>query len=239
MKHGEVRFLSCMYVLSLTLLALFAIHSLTESVIVSGNSESDSLIILDAGHGGTDGGSSAADGTLESDINLEVTLKTDAILGLMGEQTLLVRDKDTDLSSDDAKTIAQKKISDIRNRVDLVNSYPNAILISIHQNTFPEEKYHGAQVFYSKRANSKSLAELLQTNLRSYVDPSNQRNAKEISADVYLMNHIQVPGVLVECGFLTNPEEAAKLKTAEYQKQLAVTIATTVSNYLSEENSGV
>ena len=239
MKHGEVRFLSCMYVLSLTLLALFAIHSLTESVIVSGNSESDSLIILDAGHGGTDGGSSAADGTLESDINLEVTLKTDAILGLMGEQTLLVRDKDTDLSSDDAKTIAQKKISDIRNRVDLVNSYPNAILISIHQNTFPEEKYHGAQVFYSKIANSKSLAELLQNNLRSYVDPSNQRNAKEISADVYLMNHIQVPGVLVECGFLTNPEEAAKLKTAEYQKQLAVTIATTVSNYLSEENSGV
>ncbi len=239
MKHGEVRFLSCMYVLSLTLLALFAIHSLTESVIVSGNSESDALIILDAGHGGTDGGSSAADGTLESDINLEVTLKTDAILGLMGEQTLLVRDKDTDLSSDDAKTIAQKKISDIRNRVDLVNSYPNAILISIHQNTFPEEKYHGAQVFYSKIANSKSLAELLQNNLRSYVDPSNQRNAKEISADVYLMNHIQVPGVLVECGFLTNPEEAAKLKTAEYQKQLAVTIATTVSNYLSEENSGV
>ena len=239
MKHGEVRFLSCMYVLSLTLLALFAIHSLTESVIVSGNSESDALIILDAGHGGTDGGSSAADGTLESDINLEVTLKTDAILGLMGEQTLLVRDKDTDLSSDDAKTIAQKKISDIRNRVDLVNSYPNAILISIHQNTFPEEKYHGAQIFYSKIANSKSLAELLQNNLRSYVDPSNQRNAKEISADVYLMNHIQVPGVLVECGFLTNPEEAAKLKTAEYQKQLAVTIATTVSNYLSEENSGV
>ena len=112
-------------------------------------------------------------------------------------------------------------------------------MISIHQNTFPEEKYHGAQIFYSKIANSKSLAELLQNNLRSYVDPSNQRNAKEISADVYLMNHIQVPGVLVECGFLTNPEEAAKLKTAEYQKQLAVTIATTVSNYLSEENSGV
>lgn len=239
MKHGEVRFLSCMYVLSLTLLALFAIRGLTGSVAVSGNTESTSVIVLDAGHGGTDGGSTSPSGTRESDINLEITLKTDAVLGLLGERTLLVRAMDTDLAADGAKTISQKKVTDIRNRVALVNAHPNAILVSIHQNTYPEQKYYGAQVFYGKVPGSKALAELLQTNLQQCVDPTNTRKSKAISPDIYLMSHINTPGILVECGFLTNPTEEAKLKTPEYQKRLAVTIAATAANHLPEENSGV
>lgn len=239
MKHGEVRFLSCMYVLSLTLLALLAIRGLTGSVAVSGGVEASRLIILDAGHGGPDGGSSSAGGTKESDINLAITLKTDAVLGLLGERTLLVRETDTDLSDSDARTIAQKKISDIRNRVELINEHPEAILVSIHQNTYPVTKYHGAQVFYAKTEGSQALAQQLQTALQTAVDPANTRKAKAISSDVYLMNHIEVPGILVECGFLTNPEEEAKLETAEYQKRLAVAIAATITNYETEDDSGV
>lgn len=239
MKHGEVRFLSCMYVLSLTLLAVFALRGLMGTATVSGEVAPASLIILDAGHGGTDGGSSSSNGTRECDINLAVTLKTDAVLGLLGERTLLVRSMDTDLAAENARTIAQKKVSDIRNRVALVNAHPEAILVSIHQNSYPEEKYYGAQVFYGTVGESKQLAEQLQENLRSTLDPSNNRKAKAISADIYLMNHINVPGILVECGFLTNPAEEAKLRTEAYQKQLAVVIAATAANHLSEADSGV
>lgn len=239
MKHGEVRFLSCMYVLSLTLLVLFAIHGLTAAVEVSGRTEQRRLWILDAGHGGPDGGSSAADGTRESDINLAVALKTDAVLGLLGERTLLVRETDTDLSDDSAATIAQKKVSDIRNRVALVNRYPEAILLSIHQNSFSDPAYDGAQVFYGKIDGSKALAQALQARMAASLDPSNTRSAKAVSADVYLMNHVEVPAVLVECGFLSNPSEAEKLKTEEYQKRLAVTIAAAAANYQPEEISGV
>ena len=239
MKHGEARFLSCMYVLSLTLLAVFAIHGLTNSVSVSGNAVPDFVIVLDAGHGGTDGGSSSPNGIRECDINLEVTLRTDAVFGLLGKKTKLVRSTDTDLADANASTISQKKVTDIHNRVALTNADPNSILVSIHQNTYPDKACHGAQVFYGKEEGSSELADLLQENLRSGVDPENKRLAKPISPDIYLMNHVTVPGVLVECGFLTNPTEEAKLQTADYQKRLAVTIAASVSNFCPEKGSGV
>lgn len=239
MKHGEARFLSCMYVLSLTLLMLFAARGLRQSAMVSAEAAQTPLVILDAGHGGTDGGSSAADGTLESNINLQITLKTDAILGLLGQETLLVRTTDTDLADESATTIAQKKVTDIRNRVSLINSHPEALLVSIHQNAFSQEKYYGAQVFYGSVGESKLLAETLQQNFNQYVDSTNRRKAKSIQPEVYLMNHIEVPGILVECGFLSNPSEAEKLKTDAYQNQLAVAIAVTAFNHLSGEDSGV
>lgn len=239
MKHGEARFLSCMYVLSLTLLMLFAARGLRQSATVSAEAVTTPLVILDAGHGGPDGGSSAADGTSESNINLQITMKTDAILGLLGQETLLVRTTDTDLSDQTATTIAQKKVTDIRNRVKLINSHPEALLVSIHQNAFSQEKYYGAQVFFGSVGESKSLAESLQQNLNQYVDSTNHRKARPVETDVYLMKHIEVPGVLVECGFLSNPNEAEKLKTDDYQNQLAVAIAVTVLNHLSGVPAGV
>ena len=239
MRHGEARFLSCMYVLSLSLLMVFAINGLRETSTVSTVAEVRPLIILDAGHGGADGGASGADGTKESDLNLSITLKTDAVLGLLGEETLLVRDMDTDLSADSAKSISQKKVSDIRNRVALVNSHPEAILLSIHCNTYSETKYHGAQVFYNALGDSKLLAQSIQNGIRENIDSTNLRETKQISPSVYLMKHIEVPGVLVECGFLTNPEELQNLKSEDYQKRLAVTIAVTITNHLTEDNSGV
>lgn len=235
MKQG--RFLSCMYMLSLTLLTAFALHGLRAQAAVAGEAAIPRIIVLDAGHGGADGGASGPDGTRECDLNLAITLKTDAVLGLLGEETLLLRSTDTDLSSSDSKSISQKKVSDIRRRVELVNSQPGAILVSIHCNTYSQEKYHGAQVFYTGGA--KEFGETMQLALKNGVDPSNARMAKAVSPDVYLMNHIKVPGILVECGFLTNQEELTNLKDPDYQTRLAVTIAVTAANQASEPNFGV
>lgn len=235
MKQG--RFLSCMYMLSLTLLTAFALHGLRAQAAVAGEAAIPRIIVLDAGHGGSDGGASGPDGTRECDLNLAITLKTDAVLGLLGEETLLLRSTDTDLSSSNAKSISQKKVSDIRRRVELTNSQPGAILVSIHCNTYSQEKYHGAQVFYTGGA--KEFGETMQLALKNGVDPSNARMAKAVSPDVYLMNHIKVPGILVECGFLTNQEELTNLKDPDYQTRLAVTIAVTAANQASEPNFGV
>ena len=238
MKHGEARFLSCMYVLSLLLLAGFAANGLRSAAAVSAESAAPAVIILDPGHGGMDGGASGADGTLESSLNLSIALKTDAVLGLLGEQTLLTRSTDTDLSGPEARTISQKKVADIRRRVEIVNSQPGALLLSIHCNTYPEEKYHGAQVFYTG-SEAKALAEALQSALQAHVDPGNTRQAKTISPDVYLMKHITAPGVLLECGFLSNPGELRQLEDPGYQNRLAVTIAVTALGYQPETFSGV
>lgn len=226
-----------MYMLSLTLLTAFALHGLRAQAAVAGEAAIPRIIVLDAGHGGADGGASGPDGTRECDLNLAITLKTDAVLGLLGEETLLLRSTDTDLSSSDAKSISQKKVSDIRRRVELTNSQPGAILVSIHCNTYSQEKYHGAQVFYTGGA--KEFGETMQLALKNGVDPTNARMAKAVSPDVYLMNHIKVPGILVECGFLTNQEELTNLKNPNYQTRLAVTIAVTAANQASEPNFGV
>lgn len=226
-----------MYMLSLTLLTAFALHGLRAQAAVAGEAAIPRIIVLDAGHGGADGGASGPDGTRECDLNLAITLKTDAVLGLLGEKTLLLRSTDTDLSSSDSKSISQKKVSDIRRRVELTNSQPGAILVSIHCNTYSQEKYHGAQVFYTGGA--KEFGETMQLALKNGVDPSNARMAKAVSPDVYLMNHIKVPGILVECGFLTNQEELTNLKDPDYQTRLAVTIAATAANQASEPNFGV
>lgn len=226
-----------MYMLSLTLLTAFALHGLRAQAAVAGEAAIPRIIVLDAGHGGADGGASGPDGTRECDLNLAITLKTDAVLGLLGEETLLLRSTDTDLSSSDSKSISQKKVSDIRRRVELTNSQPGAILVSIHCNTYSQEKYHGAQVFYTGGA--KEFGETMQLALKTGVDPTNARMAKAVSPDVYLMNHIKVPGILVECGFLTNQEELTNLKDPDYQTRLAVTIAVTAANQASEPNFGV
>lgn len=240
MKHGEARFLSCMYVLSLALLAAFALHGLKETTMVSAAGDQRQLIILDAGHGGTDGGASGPDGTRECDLNLAIVKKLDAVFGLLGEETLLIRDSDTDLASIDAQSISQKKVSDIRARTEIVNSHPEALLLSIHQNTYSASQYHGAQVFYTRSGEeAKELAKALQQALKTHVDPENTRAPKGIYPDVYLMNHIKTPGLLVECGFLTNPQELQNLKDEGYQKRLAVTIAAAIGNHRSERASGV
>lgn len=182
-------------------------------------------VVIDPGHGGEDGGAVAADGTVESQINLAVARRLDVILTFWGCDTKLLRSEDVSLHDLGCTTIRQKKVSDLHNRVKLVNETVEPRLISIHQNHFSQSKYHGAQVFYAGGPLGQPWAALTQENLKRCLDPGNQRQAKPISHDVYLMNHIACPAILVECGFLSNPEECARLKDPGYQTALAAAIA--------------
>ncbi len=192
-------------------------------------------VVIDPGHGGEDGGAVAADGTVESGVNLDVARRLDVILRFWGCETRLLRSEDISLHSPDAATIRQKKVSDIHNRVAAINALPNPNVISIHQNFFPQTQYHGAQVFYANGPLGQPWAALTQQNLKTCLDPENSRKEKPISHDVYLMNHITCPAILVECGFLSNPGELERLKSPDYQTALAAVIAASYLQSAQEE----
>lgn len=182
-------------------------------------------LILDAGHGGEDGGAVSLTGVPESGINLSITLKVDQLLGFYGISPILLRETDISLHNAEADTLRKKKVSDLRNRVAAIEATENAVVLSIHQNTFSNPAYHGAQTFYRAGEESKALATLMQDTLREGADPANRRTPAKIPDSVYLMKHITCPAVLVECGFLSNPAEEAKLREDDYQTQLAVCMA--------------
>lgn len=182
-------------------------------------------LILDAGHGGEDGGAVSITGVAESTINLAITLKIDQILGFYGVCPILLRDTDISLHDAGADTLRKKKVSDLKNRVSTIESIEDGVLISVHQNTFTNQKYHGAQVFYRETKESLALAELTQDALRRGMDANNDRVPTKIPDSIYLMNHISCTAILVECGFLSNPEEEEKLRSGGYQTQLALCIA--------------
>ena len=178
-------------------------------------------LILDAGHGGEDGGAVSVTGAPESRINLEIVQRLRDTLALYGVDPVVLREADVSLHDPEASTLREKKRSDLKNRVRAVEAVEGGTLLSIHQNSYPGSQYRGAQVFYAPTGGSRELAELLQTALREELQPDNSRQAKP----VYLMNHVSCPAVLVECGFLTNPEEEALLRDGGYQRQLAAVLA--------------
>lgn len=191
-------------------------------------------LILDAGHGGEDGGAVSRSGISESVINLDVTRRLDLLLGLFGVPGVMLREEDTSLHDPSARTLREKKVSDLKNRVSAIEGEAGAWLISIHQNTFPDARYHGAQVFYAPTDGSQALAEAMQDTLRTTLDPENQRECKLIPDSIYLMNHISCPAVLVECGFLSNQQEERLLVTPAYQVKLAAALA---GGWLSYQSS--
>ncbi len=193
--------------------------------------ERDHIIIIDAGHGGEDGGAISCSGVPESQINLEIALKLEQIMHLLGHETQMIRSTDVSVYTE-GSTLAAKKVSDLKNRVRIVNNTENGILISIHQNTFPDGRYDGAQVFYNKIGDARELATALQNSFVSTLNPGSRRKSK-LANGVYLMEHIQRPGVLVECGFLSNKEEEALLRNEAYQKKLCCVIASGLSQYTS------
>lgn len=183
-----------------------------------------STLILDAGHGGEDGGAVSPSGTRESQINLDIVLKLDDLLGLYGTAPVLLRDSDISLHDSDCVTLREKKVSDLKNRVEAIESTENAVLISIHQNSYPDGRYHGTQSFYAPTEGSKALAQQIQSAVQASLQPDNDREIKQIPDTIYLMNHIDCPAVLVECGFLTNEEEEARLRDEDYQRKLAAVL---------------
>lgn len=188
------------------------------------------IIVVDPGHGGIDGGATSCTGVLESGINLEIALRLNDLLRFLGYETLLVRTTDTSIHTQ-GNTIAAQKVSDLKERVALVNKTENALLVSIHQNTYPDGRYSGAQVFYADDAFSKAFATQLQADFRDALNPGSKRQSKP-SAGIYLMQNIRRSGVLIECGFLSNPTEEEKLRDEGYQKNLACVIVCCISRSL-------
>lgn len=232
MKTGKKTGAIIFYILiaAIILTTTYLADAVTEVVAQRIPLEREHTIVIDAGHGGEDGGATSCTGVLESRINLDITLKLNDLLHLLGYNTCMIRTTDISVYTEGA-TIAQKKVSDLKERVRIVHEIPNAILISVHQNTFSDARYSGAQVFYGSSGESKAMAEAIQTDLIKALNPDSNRNAKNADG-IYLMNRIRCSGVLVECGFLSNPVEEALLRNDDYQRKLCCVIASSVSNFL-------
>lgn len=205
-----------------------------EETLGSAQSGGGPLVVLDAGHGGIDPGKVGINGVLEKDLNLEITLLVKKYLEMDDVRVVLTRNSDEGLYDANA---SNKKVQDMKNRVDIIEKEQPAVTVSIHQNSYPEEYVHGAQVFYyTGSAEGQKLAEKIQNRLVEGVDPDNTRQIKA-NDSYYLLKKTPTPIVIVECGFLSNSAEAKKLSEPSYQKELAWEIHLGILQYLNE--SGV
>ena len=188
-------------------------------------------VVIDPGHGGQDGGAVAGDGTEESRINLAVSLQLEQLLRFAGVRTELTRREDVMVCDPGLETMRQRKGSDLHNRASFVNGIPNAVLLSIHQNSLPSSpSTRGAQVFWNRQEGAEELASSIQEALNGAVNAGHEKKAAQVPSSVYLMKEITAPGVLVECGFLSNAAETEQLKDPAYQTKLAAAIAAGVLN---------
>lgn len=203
------------------------------AVNASSSQTINTTVIIDAGHGGPDGGTSANDGTLEKNINLQIALKLENILKSMGINTVMTRTEDISIHDESANTIRKKKISDLKNRLSIINNTDDSVFVSVHQNHFSESIYYGTQIFYSKNnPESSVLANSIRQSVISVLQKDNTREIKQSGTDIFLLHHAETPAVMVECGFLSNAEETAKLKDENYQRKLAFMIAIGICDYL-------
>jgi len=186
-------------------------------------------IVIDPGHGGEDGGAISYTGVPESRLNMDISLRLRDLLHFLGYNTVMTRISDESIHIQ-GNTISARKMSDLKERVRIVNETENAHLISIHQNTFSDSRYNGAQVFYSKNGDSQRLAKKMQNAFSKCLMPENHREIKKAEG-IYLMEHIDRPGVLIECGFLSNPEEEGKLRDPIYQRKIACVVASQIAEF--------
>lgn len=191
-------------------------------------------IIIDAGHGGLDGGAVGAGGSIvEKDINLAICLTLRDIFTVNGFDVVMTRDTDISIHDEGINSVRKQKTSDLHNRLAIVEAYPNAIFLSIHQNKYTSPKSRGAQIFYSPNdPRSKDLAACLQDSFLSQLQPDNTRKYKKAGKNLYLMYKSKCPSALIECGFLSNSAEAAMLNDERYQQKIAFTIFCSVMSYM-------
>lgn len=221
------RLLSGLGLLSCMLVAVISLAVPEEGAVVetfATTKEGAPFVIVDPGHGGEDGGAVSSDGVIESQINLAIASDVYDVLQLLGVPSVMTRETDISLHDDDADTIRAKKVSDLENRVAFINGYPQAMVLSIHQNSLPSSTVtHGAQCFYNPTG--EAMATAIQAVLNQTINPGNEKAHKAIDSSIYLMANITVPGVIIECGFLTNEAETALLQTQQHQMTLALSIA--------------
>lgn len=192
--------------------------------------KTQSVLVIDPGHGGTDGGAVSENGTKESEINLAIGQRMKALSGLLGIETIMTRDSEKLDYPEEADTLRKKKVYDQKQRVSQINNTQNAVLLSIHQNIYPNNKPRGPQVLYAATEDSDRFAAIAQQNLL-LVLPDNVRTASQIDSSIYLMKQIHCPAILVECGFLSNAEDEYLLKTEEYQKKLSLILLCSYLQY--------
>lgn len=185
------------------------------------------VLVIDPGHGGEDGGAVSADQSVtESQINLEIALRVRDLMAFLGQPTVMTRTEDRAIYSSQAQTLREKKASDLKNRVAMVNELDGAALLSIHQNSLPSSPVtHGAQVFWNGGEGAETWGTMVQDTLNQAVNAGNEKQGRRISESIYLMKHVQSPAILVECGFLSNGEETVLLQQPDYQLTLATAIA--------------
>lgn len=201
----------------------------TVSLPVSGK-----VIVVDAGHGVPDEGAETADGTTEAETNLKIALKLQNLLEQSGCTVILTRSDENGIYDLDLKTLKQKKVSDIKNRVKIGNESSADIFVSIHLNKIPESQYNGWQTFYNEKSEQgKKLATLIQTNLNESIQTENNRVSSKIE-NIYIIEHVEIPTTIVECGFLSNEEEKEKLLDDSYQNRLAWGIYNGIIDYFYE-----
>lgn len=217
--------------MSIVILVCACILAKTSAIYVTGRQveKQKDWIVVDVGHGGFDSGKIGVNGELEKDINLQVALKLKKTLEDMGMSVIMTREDDQGLYDENA---SNKKAQDLQRRCDLINQEKPLMTISIHQNSYTSPEIKGAQVFYyTTSTESQKLAEILQKTLIEQVDPQNHREAKA-NDSYYLLKKTDSVIVIVECGFLSNPQEAEKLSDEEYQQKMADAICTGINKYL-------
>lgn len=214
--------------------AFFLIRKIDESSIVMANASSVRKVIIDPGHGGEDGGAVGYSGTIEKDLNLTISLRLKDLLEWNGFEVEMTRDTDCSIHDEGLSTIGERKKSDMYHRLDLYNSDLQAVVISIHLNQYPDSSIQGSQVFYSQNnPASEELAKSIQNAIKTQLQPDNHREIKPAEKNLFLLFHAKPPTVLVECGFLSNPEEEALLLQEEYQTKLAMSIFDGMMDYLT------
>lgn len=223
--------------LSIVLSILFyGLHSnnfgnLSKLEATSSTPVSNHTIILDAGHGKPDGGAVGKDGSIESNLNLDIVLKLQNLLESANCTVILTRSDENGIYETDANSIREQKISDMKNRVNIANTSNAEMFVSIHMNKLEQTQYSGWQTFYKNSdSESKHIAETIQTSLNYFIKKENSRTPKSISK-IYLTKHVNIPLVIVECGFLSNQEENKLLQTDSYQNELAWSIYIGIMDY--------
>ena len=218
----------------LAIICLIATFGYVKEEIISVNAPiyTKPTIIVDAGHGGFDGGATASDGTIEKDINLQISQKLSELLRFYGCEVIATRDSDTGTEDDDSLAIAKRKKSDLSNRLKLMKDNPDAIYVSIHLNKFTTSAASGAQVFYTKKyKESHTLANCVQSSIKNLIQPENNRVVKQGTDSTYLLKNAAVPTIIVECGFLSNKRDLENLKNTDYQTQMAFAIVSGIMEF--------
>ena len=215
------------------ILIILAFYNLENFSDVNASAADNMTIILDAGHGGEDGGA-VANGIIEKNINLSIIKKLGSLLKSAGFNVEYTRTSDTMLNVE-GSSLRERKLSDMKNRLSMFNSSEKNIVISIHQNKFTQEAYSGTQVFYSpNNENSAKLSEAIRENIVALLQPDNKREIKKADRGIYLLHNAETPAILVECGFISNAQEAQKLKDNDYQNKIAFAVFSGLLEYYNE-----